>query len=46
MSTKTLITAHSGADDTPDNSLAFVRYALTLPVDALETCRWCARNWA
>ena len=36
MSTKTLITAHSGADDTPDNSLAFVRYALTLPVDALE----------
>lgn len=36
MSSKTLITAHSGADGTPDNSLAFVRYALSLPVDALE----------
>ena len=36
MSSKTLITAHSGADGTPDNSLDFVRYALTLPVDALE----------
>ena len=30
------ITAHSGADGTPDNSLAFVRHALTLPVDAFE----------
>lgn len=31
-----MITAHSGADGTPDNSLAFVRYALTLAPDALE----------
>lgn len=31
-----LITAHSGADGTPDNSLAFVRHALTLSVDAFE----------
>lgn len=31
-----LITAHSGADGTPDNSLAFVRHACTLPVDAFE----------
>lgn len=30
------ITAHSGADGTPDNSLTFVRHALTLPVDAFE----------
>lgn len=34
--TKPLLTAHAGADGTPDNSLAFVRYALTLPVDAFE----------
>lgn len=31
-----LITAHSGSDGTPDNSLEFVRYAIALPVDALE----------
>lgn len=31
-----MITAHSGADGTPDNSLEFVRYALTLAPDALE----------
>ena len=36
MSSQTMITAHSGADGTPDNSLVFVRHALTLPVDALE----------
>ncbi|MDO4489854.1 MAG: CehA/McbA family metallohydrolase [Lachnospiraceae bacterium] len=30
------LTAHSGADGTPDNSLAFVRYALTTEADALE----------
>lgn len=33
---KPLLTAHSGADGTMDNSLDFVRYALTLSVDALE----------
>ena len=43
MSSKTLITAHSGADGTPDNSMEFVRYALTLPVDAFEVdVRRCA----
>lgn len=31
-----MITAHSGCDRTGDNSMAFVRYALSLPVDALE----------
>lgn len=36
MENKPLLTAHAGADGTPDNSLAFVRYALTLPVDAFE----------
>lgn len=36
MEGKTLLTAHSGADNTADNSLDFVRYALTLPVDAFE----------
>ena len=36
MFSKTLITAHSGADGTADNSLNFVRYALMLPVDAIE----------
>lgn len=30
------ITAHSGADGTPDNSLAFVRYALETQADAFE----------
>ncbi len=33
---KTLITAHSGADGYPDNSLAFVDYALQSGADALE----------
>jgi len=32
----TQITAHSGADGTPDNSMEFVRYALTTQADALE----------
>ena len=31
-----LITAHTGADGMPDNSLEFVRYALTTAADALE----------
>ena len=31
-----IITAHSGSDGTPDNSLEFVRYALSCPVEALE----------
>lgn len=31
-----MITAHSGADGTPDNSLDFVRYALTVGADAFE----------
>lgn len=31
-----LITAHSGCDGTPDNSLEYIRHAVTLPVDALE----------
>ena len=33
---RTLITAHSGSDGTPDNSMEFVRYALTTSADALE----------
>jgi glycerophosphoryl diester phosphodiesterase len=33
---KTLLTAHSGADGRPDNSVEYVRYALALSVDALE----------
>lgn len=33
---KTLITAHSGSDGTPDNSLEFVRYALTTSADVME----------
>lgn len=33
---KTQITAHSGSDGTPDNSLEFVQYALTTSADALE----------
>lgn len=36
MGQKTQLTAHSGAEHTADNSLEFVRYALTLPVDAFE----------
>ncbi len=31
-----LITAHSGCDGTPDNSLEFVAYALGLEIDAFE----------
>ena len=31
-----LITAHSGCDGTPDNSLEFVRHALQTNADALE----------
>lgn len=31
-----LITAHTGADGMPDNSLEYVRYALTTNADALE----------
>lgn len=34
--TSTQITAHSGADGTPDNSMEFVQYALTTSADALE----------
>lgn len=33
---KTRITAHSGSEGTPDNSLEFVRCALRIPCDALE----------
>lgn len=36
MSDKTLITAHSGSDGTPDNSLACVRYAISTAADAFE----------
>ena len=32
----TLITAHSGADNTPDNSIEFVNYALNTTADTLE----------
>ncbi len=32
----TILTAHSGADGLPDNSLAFVHYALASDADALE----------
>lgn len=31
-----MLTAHSGSDNTPDNSLEFVRYALALAPDAFE----------
>jgi glycerophosphoryl diester phosphodiesterase len=31
-----MITAHSGSDGTPENSLEYVRYALSTPADALE----------
>ena len=33
---KTMITAHSGSDGTPDNSMEFVNYALGCGVEALE----------
>lgn len=33
---RSLITAHSGCDGTPENSMDFVHYALTLKVDCLE----------
>jgi len=33
---KTLITAHSGCDGTPDNSLEFISHALRSGADALE----------
>lgn len=36
MDQRPLITAHTGADGTPDNSLEFVRYALESKADALE----------
>lgn len=36
MTRATMITAHSGADKRPDNSLEFVRYALESTADALE----------
>ncbi len=36
MKSKTLITAHSGADGRPDNSIEFVKYALASKSDALE----------
>lgn len=35
-----LITAHSGCDSTPDNSIDFVRHALQLQIDALEVDVW------
>ncbi len=31
-----MITAHSGADQTPENSLSFIRHALSTSADALE----------
>ena len=33
---ETQITAHSGCDQTPDNSMEHVQHALSLPVDAFE----------
>lgn len=36
MRCNTMITAHSGADGTPDNSLEYIRYALTTSADAFE----------
>lgn len=33
---KTLITAHSGADGTPENSMEFVRHVLAAQADVLE----------
>lgn len=38
---KTMITAHSGADGTKENSLEFVKYAMQTGADALEVdVRW------
>ena len=36
MKNKTLITAHTGADSFPDNSLEFVRHAVASEADAFE----------
>ncbi|MDO4173979.1 MAG: glycerophosphodiester phosphodiesterase [Eubacteriales bacterium] len=36
MNHQPLLTAHSGADGTPENSLTFVRYALESGADAIE----------
>ena len=36
MGKTVLLTAHSGADNRPDNSLEFVDYALRSDADALE----------
>ncbi len=36
MKARTLITAHSGADGSKENSMEFVRYALTTRADVLE----------
>ena len=36
MKNKTLITAHTGADNFPDNSLEFVRHAVSSEADAFE----------
>lgn len=36
MINRTMITAHSGADDTPDNSLEFVSHILQTEADVLE----------
>lgn len=33
---RTLLTAHSGCDHTPDNSLEYIRYALNMKIDSLE----------
>ncbi len=33
---QTMITAHSGCDGTPENSLDFVRYALSIGIDSFE----------
>ena len=35
-----IVTAHSGCEGTPDNSLSFIDYALRLPVQALEVDVW------
>lgn len=36
MKKRLMITAHSGCDNTPDNSMEFVAYALSIGVDAFE----------
>lgn len=36
MNNSTMITAHNGADHTPENSMAFVRHAVSGAADALE----------